>query len=292
MKNYELSWGSHRLCLGERTCIMGVLNVTPDSFSDGGAFFQLDKAVDHGERLVKEGADILDVGGESTRPFSEPLSAEEEIQRVIPVIEKLSHRVSVPISIDTTKAQVAREALSAGACMINDIGALRFDPELAVVAAEHNVPIVLMHMKGTPKTMQVEPHYDDLIAEIKAFLVNAVARAEKKGVPRSLIVVDPGIGFGKTFDHNLELLNQLHAFRTMNLPILVGPSRKAFIRNILKDKHSKDIRPDSEIVELGTQAAIAAAVLRGADIIRVHDVARTKLTLKIIDAIKKSRTDV
>jgi len=270
---------------------MGVLNITPDSFSDGGRFYRCDAAVDQGLKLVQDGADILDIGGESTRPFSDPLPAKEEIRRVLPVIEKLTPQISVPISIDTTKARVARQALDAGAVMINDIGALRFDPDMARLAAEYQVPIVLMHMKGTPKTMQVAPRYDNLIAEIKSFLSDAVARAHAGGVPKTHIIIDPGIGFGKTFHHNLVIINQLYELASLGFPILVGPSRKAFIRNILKNQGNTDIDPDSEIVEAGTQAAIAAAVLRGADIIRVHDVARTKPTVALCDAIKTATSD-
>ena len=270
---------------------MGVLNVTPDSFSDGGRFYQSDAAVAQGLKLVQDGADILDIGGESTRPFSDPLPAEEEIRRVLPVIEKLAPQISIPISIDTTKARVARQALDAGAAMINDIGALRFDPDMARVAAEYQVPIVLMHMKGTPQNMQVAPRYDNLIAEIKSFLSEATARAEAGGVPRTHIIIDPGIGFGKTFHHNLIIINKLYELKSLDFPVLVGPSRKAFIRSILKSEGNTDIDPDSEIVEAGTQAAIAAAVLRGADIVRVHDVARTRPTAVLCDAIKKTSVD-
>jgi len=285
---HTLTWGAHRLSFGERTHIMGVLNVTPDSFSDGGRFYPCDAAVAQGLKLVQDGADILDIGGESTRPFSDPLPAEEEIRRILPVIKKLSRKITVPISIDTTKACVARQALDAGAAMINDIGALRFDPDMAQVAATYQVPIILMHMKGTPRTMQVAPHYDNLVAEIKAFLSEAAARAQAGGIPGTHIILDPGIGFGKTFHHNLFLINHLYELKSMGFPILVGPSRKAFIRNILKNKDLPDIDPDSEIVEAGTQAAIAAAILKGADIVRVHDVARTRPTAALCDAIKKA----
>ncbi|MEW6671236.1 MAG: dihydropteroate synthase [Thermodesulfobacteriota bacterium] len=270
---------------------MGVINVTPDSFSDGGRFYQRDAAVAQGLKLVQEGADILDVGGESTRPFSEPLPAEEEIRRVLPVIEKLSPQVSVPISIDTNKAQVARQALAAGAAMINDISALRFDPDMVRVAAEHQVPVVLMHMKGTPKNMQIAPRYDNLMGEIQSFLSQAAARAQAEGIPRTHIIIDPGVGFGKTFHHNLVLINRLNELKSMGFPLLVGPSRKAFIRNILKGEGEADIDPDSEIVEAGTQAVIAAAALKGADIVRVHDVARTRPTVALCDAIKKASVD-
>ena len=288
---HTLAWGAHRLSFGQRTYIMGVLNVTPDSFSDGGRFYQCDLAVAQGLKLFQAGADILDIGGESTRPFSDPLPAEEEIRRVLPVIKKLSPQISIPISIDTTKARVARQALEAGAAMINDIGALRFDPDMARVAAKYKVPIILMHIKGTPKTMQVAPRYDNLMAEIKTFLSEAAARAQAGGVPRTHIIIDPGIGFGKTFHHNLVIINQLHELKSLGFPVLVGPSRKAFIRNILKGEGDTDIDPDSELVEAGTQAAIAAALIRGADIVRVHDVARTRPTAAICDAIKKASVD-
>jgi dihydropteroate synthase len=284
-KSYSLSWPNYTLELGRRTCIVGVVNVTPDSFSDGGKFYATDAAVTQGEKLVADGADILDIGGESTRPFSEPVSVQAEIQRVVPVIEQLAQRVSVPISIDTTKAEVARQALKVGASIINDVAAFRFDPDLAAVAVEYETPVILMHMLGKPKSMQVSPSYDDVIAEIRAFLEEAVARVENQGIPRARAIVDPGIGFGKTVSHNLLLIKHLQAFRSLDVPILIGPSRKAFIRKILKDTHSEDLRPDLPLVETGTQAAVAAAVLNGAHIVRVHDVASTTATVKILDAM-------
>ena len=285
MKTYNLVWGKHRLVLGKRTCVMGILNVTPDSFSDGGEFFTLDDAVAQGQKIFEDGADILDIGGESTRPFSDALSTEEEIRRVVPVIENLAARISIPISIDTTKAGVARRAIEAGASIINDVSALRLDHGIADVAAEYDVPVILMHMLGTPKTMQTDPVYDDLIKEIKEFLKSAVDYAESRGISKSKIIIDPGIGFGKTIDHNLLLIKHLHEFKTLDVPILIGSSRKAFIRNILKDKTVKDINPDLAEVEIGTQASVAAAVLNGAHMVRVHNVANTRITLKIIDAI-------
>jgi len=288
LKAYNLVWDRYSLDLGKRTCIMGVLNVTPDSFSDGGKFFTFDDAVAQGYQLFEDGADILDIGGESTRPFSDQVSEAEEIQRVVPIIKRLSKRISIPISIDTTKAGVAEQAIKAGASMINDVSSLRFDPKIADVAVHYGVPVILMHMLGNPKIMQVEPKYDDLITEIKAFLENAIDRAENRGVSRSKIIIDPGIGFGKTFGHNLLLIQRLHEFNTLNVPILIGTSRKAFIRNILKNKTDKDINPDSTIVETGTQASVAAAVLNGAHIVRVHDVANTRVTVKIIDAVKNA----
>jgi len=288
-KTYRLAWAGYDMEFGRKTCIMGVVNVTPDSFSDGGNFFTSDAAVAQGEKLAADGADILDIGGESTRPFSEPIPDDEEIRRVIPVIENLAKRLSIPISIDTMKAAVARRALEAGAAMINDISALRFDPDMAAVAKAFDTPVVLMHMLGDPKTMQKSPSYDDLIFEIRNFLEEAIRRAEGQGISKSKLIIDPGIGFGKTVSHNLLLINHLAAFASLEVPILIGPSRKAFIRKLLKNEQSEDISADSPIVEIGTQAAVAAAVLRGAHIVRVHDVANTRATIRILDAMKAAR---
>jgi len=288
-KAYHLSWSHHCLELGRQTCIMGVVNVTPDSFSDGGRFFDSSAAVAQGEKLAAEGAAIIDIGGESTRPFSDPVSTEEEIRRVVPVIEKLAQRISIPISIDTTKAAVARRALQTGASIINDVSALRFDPDLAAVAAEFEVPIILMHMLGDPKSMQVEPRYADLVGEIRQFLADAVQRAVDRGISPAKIIIDPGIGFGKTIAHNLLLIKNLPAFTAIDAPILIGASRKSFIRKILKGEHAKDLPADLPLVETGSQAAAAAAVLNGAHIVRVHDVANTVATVKILDALLNAR---
>lgn len=290
-QTYRLSWSGYDLELGRRTCIMGVVNVTPDSFSDGGKFLAHDAAVAQGQKLAADGADILDIGGESTRPFSDPVSAEEEIERVIPVIEKLADELTIPISIDTMKAEVARRAIEAGASMINDVSALRFDPAMGEVAGEFGTPMVLMHMLGSPKTMQESPAYDDLIADITDFLKDAIERAQKQGISKSKLIVDPGIGFGKTVAHNLFLIRHLYAFAALGVPILIGPSRKAFIRKLLKDEHSDDIAADLPIVETGTQAAVAAAVLCGAHIVRVHDAVNTRATVRILDAIRSARDD-
>jgi dihydropteroate synthase len=284
-KRYHFLWANHNLVLGKHTCIMGVVNVTPDSFSDGGKFFDTDAAVARGEKLAADGAHILDIGGESTRPFSDPVAVEEEIRRVVPVIAILAQRVSIPISIDTMKAEVARKAVEAGASMINDISALRFDPRLAGVAEDFGTPLILMHMLGDPKTMQVSPAYTDLIGEIRGFLEDAILRCEKQGVAKSKIIIDPGIGFGKTVTHNLLLIGQLQALQTLDAPILIGSSRKAFIRKILKDENLDDIPADLPIVETGTQATVAASILNGAHIVRVHDVANTLATAKIVDSI-------
>ena len=284
-KSYHLSWANYNLELGQRTCLMGIVNVTPDSFSDGGKFFDTETAVAHGVKLAAEGADIIDIGGESTRPFSDFVTVDEEIRRVVPVIEKLAERVSIPISIDTIKSGVARRAVAAGASIINDVSAQRFDPELAGVAVEFGTPMILMHMLGNPKTMQVSPVYDDILADIRDFLADAIDKAEKHGISKSKIIIDPGIGFGKTLAHNLLLIRHLQFFQSLDTPILIGASRKSFLRKILKDEQVEDIPPDLPIVETGSQAAVAAAVLNGAHIVRVHDVANTLATVKILDAI-------
>lgn len=279
---FELQCGPYSLTLGPRTLIMGILNVTPDSFSDGGLYFDKEDALAQGEALAAAGADIIDVGGESSRPFSEPVPEEEEIRRVIPVIEKLAPRLSVPISIDTTKARVAKQAIEAGAVMVNNIGALRGDPDMADLVADSDVPVVLMHMKDAPKTMQIEPQYEDVVCEVKNFLADAVHRAEEAGINRKKIIVDPGIGFGKTVTHNLRLIKELRALQPLGVPVLIGPSRKSFISKILD--------PGNESREIGTQAAVTAAALNGAHIVRVHDAERTRKALKLVDAIRNSGT--
>jgi len=286
----DIKWGQQHLNFGRRPLIMGILNTTPDSFSDGGLFLSPEDAVDQAEKMVAAGADIIDIGGESTRPFSEAIDAEEEMRRVIPVIKILAKRVQIPISIDTTKAEVARHALEAGATIINDISALRMDPELAHVAATQGVPIILMHMKGTPGDMQIAPEYDDVLGEIVTFLQTAVTAAQDKGISKSKMIIDPGIGFGKTLEHNLAILKNLDTFNQLGLPILVGPSRKAFIRKLLKPDQRDDIDPLAPVVAAGTQATIAIAALNGAHIVRVHDVAQTAATLKIVAAIQATET--
>jgi dihydropteroate synthase len=277
---FELQCGSYRLTWGKRPLIMGIVNVTPDSFSDGGNFFSKDTAVAHGKQMEASGADIIDIGGESTRPFSDSVPLEEELRRVIPVIESLAPVLSIPISIDTNKAEVARQALAAGATMVNDIGALRLDPDMGKVVATSGVPVVLMHMKGTPKDMQSDPDYSDVVAEVKQFLSEAIDRAEKAGVRRSQIIIDPGIGFGKTVSHNLLLIKHLSTLNTLGVPVLIGPSRKSFITKILGDHDT--------CREIGTQAVAAAASLQNVHIVRVHDVQSTVYTLDLIEAIKSA----
>ena len=276
---YTLQCGSRRLELGRRTLVMGVLNVTPDSFADGGRFFDRDRAIERGLTMAREGADIIDVGGESTRPFSEPVSADDEMERVLPVIEALAGEVDVPVSIDTTKAEVARAALAAGAVMLNDVSALRFDPGMAGVAAESGAPLIVMHMKGTPGDMQKDPRYEDLMGEIRVFLEEVVQEAVQAGVRREQILIDPGIGFGKTFDHNLQLIRDLDRLSVVGRPLVLGCSRKAFIGHIL-GKEADDRDP-------GTMAAVAAGVLNGAHVVRVHNVAMAVDAVRIVDAVKR-----
>jgi dihydropteroate synthase len=262
---------------------MGVLNVTPDSFSDGGRYYATEIAVQHALEMVEHGADFIDVGGESTRPKSQAyregadaVSAEEELRRVLPVIEQLRDRTSIPISIDTYKSQVAERALQAGAVIVNDISGFTVDPRMPEVVAEAGASAVLMHIKGTPKTMQQNPHYDDLFGEVTDFLRKGLTRGEEVGVQQ--MIVDPGIGFGKRQDDNLQLIAGLSRFTELGRPILIGPSRKTFIGNIL------DL-PVEERLE-GTLAAVVACILNGANIIRVHDVKETKRAAMVADTVK------
>jgi dihydropteroate synthase len=273
----------HMLPLGERTLVMGVLNVTPDSFSDGGRFFAPERAIEQGTRMLAEGADIIDIGGESSRPGSEPVSVEEELRRVLPIIEQLSKLPNAIISIDTTKSEVAREALRAGAEIVNDISALRFDFHIADEAAGAGAGLVLMHSRGTPATMQRLPPAPDIFADVTASLRRSLTMAERRGVARQSIVLDPGIGFGKTVAQNVELIAQfdrlVHEFP--ELPWLVGTSRKSFIGRLLDDA------PADERLH-GTMASITAVVLKGARIVRVHDVRAAVETVRVADAIKRA----
>jgi dihydropteroate synthase len=263
----------------EKTFIMGILNITPDSFSDGGSFIKADTAVEHAINMVEEGADIIDIGGESTRPGSDAITVSEELERVIPVIEKLSGRIRVPISIDTYKAGVAQKAIDAGASIVNDISGLRSDPDMPGVVSRNEVPVVIMHIKGTPKNMQTNPIYGNLIEEIIEYLGESIAIAEKAGIHDEKIIVDPGIGFGKTFEDNLEIIKELSKFKRLGKPLLIGTSRKAFIGKVLGDA------PVGDRVE-GTSAAVAISIMNGADIVRVHDVKEMKRVAIVSDAIK------
>lgn len=281
----KITWSHFELDLSRKTHIMGILNITPDSFSDGGENFDSARAVDRALRMVDEGADIIDVGGESTRPGSDPVSLEEELRRTIPVIRAISGKVTVPISIDTYKASVAREALDSGASIVNDISGLRFDPEMPEVVAAYKVPVVVMHIKGSPKNMQVNPVYDSLIPEIIGYFRECIDIARQAGIPEDMIILDPGIGFGKTFDHNLQILHRLKEFCVLGRPLLVGPSRKAFIGRVLNSA------PPSERLE-GTAAAVTAAILNGAHIIRVHDVKEMARVARVADAINREKVEV
>lgn len=265
--------------VGKRTLVMGILNVTPDSFSDGGQFFSLESAVERARQLVHEGADIVDIGGESSRPGAQPVAVEEELRRVVPVIRAIRKEFPVPISIDTYKAAVAAAALEAGANIINDISALRFDPQMVKIVAQARVPVVLMHMQGEPRTMQQNPVYTDVVREIKEFLAERIAFAQAHGVKH--IIIDPGIGFGKTVAHNIEILRRLGELQELGCPILIGTSRKSFIGRL----GSATPLPIDQRLE-GTIASTVIAIFNGAQIVRVHDVAPMKRALAIVDAVR------
>jgi dihydropteroate synthase len=267
---------------GERTLVMGVLNVTPDSFSDGGKYFSLAGALAHAEQMIAEGADIIDVGGESARPGSQFISEEEELRRVIPVIEKLATNTSVPISIDTTKSAVARAALQSGAEIINDISGLRFDPGIAEVAAASKAGLVLMHSRGTPKNMQELPPVTDVISEVTRGLRESLATATERGLARESMAIDPGIGFGKTAEQNLELIGKLDQLARdfPKFPIVIGTSRKGFIGKLLNEA-------PANARLFGTIATVVAAILNGAHLVRVHDVKPTVDAVRVVDAIRQ-----
>lgn len=267
------------LSFGTKTYVMGILNVTPDSFSDGGRYTALDAALKHVEDMIGAGVDVIDVGGESTRPFAKPVPVQEELSRVVPVIEAIRRRWDALLSVDTYKAEVACAAVSAGADIVNDITALRYDPAMVEALLKHQVPAILMHMQGMPQDMQVRPHYDDVVGEVMAFLRERMAWAEKMGIDRDRFIVDPGIGFGKNADHNLILLRSISAFQELGRPILIGPSRKSFIDKIL----DIDVGERDE----ATQAVVAVGVWEGAHIVRVHDVRSAVRTVRIVEAIRK-----
>lgn len=275
--------------IGERTLIMGILNVTPDSFSDGGQFVSLDAALAHAEQMISEGADIIDVGGESTRPGGEPVTVEQEIKRVVPVIEALAKRTEIPISVDTTKSEVARVALEAGAAIVNDISALRFDFYIADAVARAGAGLVLMHSRGTPATMHRLPPVADIMHEVTHSLRASINMAERRGVKRESIVIDPGIGFGKSQEQNLELLAKLDQLIAAfpDYPLLIGTSRKSFIGRLLADETGTPA-PAEERVH-GTMATITTAILHGAHIVRVHDVKTASETIRVAKAIREIR---
>jgi dihydropteroate synthase len=276
-RDWFLTKGREIRC-DERPLIMGIVNVTPDSFYDGGRYAKSEEAVARALELVEQGADILDLGAESTRPGAYPVSEQDELDRVVPVIAELTRRVTVPISVDTTKSRVAQSALDAGASIINDVSALRSDAKMASVIARSGAALVLMHMQGTPQTMQNAPQYQNVVAEVAHFLKERMQAAEEAGIAKTNILLDPGIGFGKLLSHNLNLLGQLSSFTMLNRPLLVGLSRKAFIGQLVD--RAADHR------EWGTAAAVALAVDRGAQILRVHDVAMMADVVKVATAIR------
>ncbi len=305
---FELRVAGRRVRLGERTLIMGVVNVTPDSFSDGGCYLDPARAVARGLELARQGADWIDVGGESTRPGSKPVTAEEELRRVLPVIRELhARRPSLPISIDTTKAEVAERALQAGAVTINDVSGLRFDPHLAEVARRYRTPLILMHLRGRPETMQQKPFPQSIWRSLEAGLERAIRRALKAGVRRSQLILDPGLGFGKSRRQNYEILAQLARLQRFQLPILMGTSHKSFVQAIVRGeglelgKSSRFAWPlirdvgagralpkgaqQAAPLQIGDAAAVAASILAGAHIVRVHDVAAALPAVRIADAI-------
>ncbi len=278
MANFIYQFGSIEYDLSSRTHIMGILNVTPDSFSDGGRYLDHDRAVEHGLRLAEDGADFLDIGGESTRPGSEPVSAREEIRRIVPVIETLAKRIEIPISVDTYKSAVAAAALDAGAAIVNDISGMTFDLYMSTVILHHFATLVLMHIKGQPRTMQKNPTYENVTLEVKQFLAEKAKNAKEAGIRQ--IIIDPGIGFGKKFEHNIQLIQELRAFTDLGYPILIGPSRKSFLGTIL------DLPPEDRVE--GTAAAVAASILNGANIVRVHDVKEMNRIALVSDVLKST----
>jgi dihydropteroate synthase len=280
IRNQTFEWG-------KRTYLMGVLNVTPDSFSDGGDFYTIESALAQAENMVKSGVDIIDIGGQSTRPGAAEISLEEEIDRVIPVVQMLRQKAdifsSVAISVDTTRAQVAKAAVEAGADIVNDISGAIFDSEMLSTVAQLEVPIILMHIRGTPQTMQKLTDYQDLIGEIRDFLESRIAAAVAAGIDKSQIIIDPGIGFAKTYNQNLEILRELPKFSDLNCPILVGVSRKSFIGHILN-------QPEAKQRIWGTAAACTSAIANSADILRIHDVREMHDVCLVADAIFRNQS--
>ena len=281
-KIYRLNLKPRTLMLGERTLVMGVLNVTPDSFSDGGKFFRVEDAVNAALAMEQAGADILDIGAESTRPGSTGISGEEELERLLPVLQGLRDRLKIPISIDTRKSRVAELVIGAGAEMLNDISGLKSDPKIADVAAQHGVPLILMHMRGTPRTMQRKPWAKDVVADVSRGLRESVAVARRARVRKTQIILDPGIGFGKSFAQNYELLSKLPELARLGYPLLVGTSRKGFLGATLA-RCGKPLPPEQRI--WGTAATVAASILLGAHIVRVHDVEEMAQVVRVTDSV-------
>jgi dihydropteroate synthase len=271
-----------RLELGDRTLVMGILNVTPDSFSDGGRFLDSRQAFEHGLQMARDGADIIDIGGESSRPGAEPVPIEEELKRVIPAIEALSGETDCLLSVDTRKARVAEEALTAGAHMINDITALTFDPGMTVVARDHGAGVILTHMRGDPKTMQISPKYNNVVKEVADYLDARIRELEQRGMSRNSLAVDPGIGFGKRLEHNIRLIARLDELARFRRPVVVGLSRKSFIGKIT-GREVQDRLP-------GSLAAMAYVIRRGAHVIRVHDVKESCDVACLVDILRREET--
>jgi dihydropteroate synthase len=279
--NHQIKCGSHSLNLSTKTHLMGILNVTPDSFYDGGQYYSTSQAEQRAIEIEQEGADIIDIGGVSTRPGSKAPSLEEEISRVIPIIKKIIKQVKIPISIDTCRSEVAKRALDNGASIVNDVTALREDKDMAGIIAKYNAPVVIMHMQGDPLIMQKNPHYENVIEDIIQFLRERIDFAVSKGIKENKIIIDPGIGFGKKLEHNLTIIKELREFHRLNKPILMGISRKSFIGGVL------DLPVEKRL--LGTAASVAASIINGAHILRVHDVAEMLQVTKMIDAIMKKQ---
>jgi dihydropteroate synthase len=275
-----LQWPAGRLDFSGGCLVMGILNVTPDSFSDGGQFLDADRAIEHGLAMAAQGAAILDVGGESTRPGSQPVPPAEQIRRVVPIIGALAEKIDIPISIDTHNVEVARAAFRAGASILNDITALS-DQRLGELAAQQQVPVILMHMQGTPATMQAEPHYEDVVAEVRGFLLARCERARSFGIPKERLFIDPGIGFGKTLEHNLLLLRHLDRLVATGYRVLVGPSRKAFLGKLTGKENPADRL-------FGTAAAVALCAAAGVSVVRVHDVSEMLDVVKVANTIMRS----
>lgn len=290
-KRFKINYKGKFLNLGEKTAIMGILNITPDSFSDGGEYFRIEKAVERAAQMLEDGADIIDIGGESTRPGAKPVSVEEELERVIPVIKEIRKELgdNFFISIDTYKSKVAKAALEEGADIVNDISGLSFDIEMANVIKEFDCPVIVNHIKGTPQNMQKNVYYDDVVREIIEFLNQQITIGLEKGIRKDRFIVDPGIGFGKNVEHNIEIIKRLKEFRILGFPILIGISRKSFIGKVLKNLIGMEEEPSPKDRLYGGLAATAVAVLNGAHIVRTHDVKQTNEFLTMLDTIRGYR---
>jgi dihydropteroate synthase len=287
-KRFRLRLRSRTLILGERTLIMGILNITPDSFSDGGEYLDSGAAIARALQLEKDGADIVDIGGESTRPGAAPISTEEELRRILPVIQVLRGKLRIPMSVDTRRGDIAEPALAAGAEILNDVSGLQMDTRLGEVARRGRAPLILMHMRGTPKTMQRGPFARDIIRNVMSGLREAVARAKHAGLAKTQLLLDPGIGFGKKHEQNFEILAQLPEFARLGCPIVIGTSRKAFLGKALAGRGGPSVPPEERL--LGTAATVTASILGGAHIVRVHDVGEMVRVARVADAIVRMQS--